>query len=182
MNRLALGLLLLVTAAVAALVGHAEAHQAAASLFQQQQHTRKLLQPSGTFQQFGFVSNDELLEQAVAELLASATQQQPQPPPAAASGSISAATAAAAAPAVVRRCGTKEGSSSERALAEKKFQARLQQLGYSDEVLPAGVRIASSNGTTTNTSTNITEIPVSLLLLCIAWFFTQQLHFEAVYS
>jgi hypothetical protein len=151
-------LLLLVLAAGSPLEGHADAHQAAAAtLFQQQQqqqkHTRQLMQPAGGAQQFGYVSRNELLDQAVAELLATATQRQPRPPPPAA---VSSDSVAAAADVQVRRCGTDEGSSSDRALAEQRFQARLQQLGYGKEVLAD----AASNVTSGNTT--VTEVPVSV--------------------
>jgi hypothetical protein len=156
MNICKLLALLLALAAAATFVGHAVAHQAPASL-QQQQHSRKVLQPAGTSQQYAAVSSDELLEQALVDMLATATQRQPKPPPAAASDA--AAAAAATSTPQVLRCGTKEGSRNDRAAAEQRFKARLQQLGFGDEVLTAGVRTAQSNGTGVNTTS--TDVAVS---------------------
>jgi hypothetical protein len=151
--------LLLALAAAETLVGHAVAHQAPPSL-KQQQHSRKVLQPAGTSQQYAAVNIDELLEQAIAEMLATATQRQPTPPPAAASDAAAAAAAATAPQ--VRRCGTNEGSRNDRAVAEQRFKARLQQLGFGDEVLTAGVGTAQSNGTGVNTTS--IDVAVSVLL------------------
>jgi hypothetical protein len=148
----------LALAAADTLVGHAVAHQAPATL-QQQQHSRKVLQPAGASQQYAALSSDELLEQAIADMLATATQRQPRPPPAAAGDSVAAAAAAAAEP-QVRRCGTNEGSKNDRALAERQFRVRLQQLGYGAEVVTAGVGTATSNGTAVN-MTGI-DVPVSV--------------------